>query len=87
MAANIFINFHRAVDIELQVQTACRLVAEVVGHTALPLALVEPRLIKDAIVVRRRIVHREVQVAEREEHYGHPVGLLRIKLVWFRQHV
>ena len=81
------VNLHGAVDVELQVQAACRLVAEVVGHTALSHALVEPRLIKEAVVVRHRMVHREIQIAEREEHYGHSVGLLRIKLVWFRQHV
>ena len=67
-----------AIDIELQVEQAARLVAEVVCHAARPLPLVVVLLVEHRLIGRLGVISRKVAVGEGHQHYQLAVDTIRI---------
>ena len=69
----------RAIDIKLEVQTSVRLIPEIVGQTTSPHPFVIAFFIEHAMVIRLRVRHGEVRIAEGDEDHRQAVGFLGIE--------
>ena len=77
----------RAIDIKLEVQTSVRLIPEIVGQTTSPHPFVIALFIEHAMVIRLRVRHGEVRIAEGDEDHRQAVGFLRIEVIGHWEHL
>ena len=81
MTAGCLSDLKGAIDIKLNVQTSVRLIPEILGQTAYPYPFVITLFIEHAMVIRLRVRHGEVRIAEGDEDHRHAVGFLGIEII------